>query len=86
MDVLDLRIMQYVAEMDILRKQQLIAYLETNRPSSSAIQLIRSHWLERARQSQAELQSKYGDGHLFNSLDVLHELREERLNELMGDR
>jgi len=85
MDALDLRIMQYVAEMDTLRKQQLIAYLETNKPSS-AKQQIMSQWLERARQSQAELQSKYGDEHVFNSLDVLHELREERLNELMGDR
>jgi hypothetical protein len=86
MDVLDLRIMQYVAEMDTLRKQQLIAYLETNKTSSSAKQQRMSQCLERARQSQAELQNKYGDGHVFNSLDVLHELREERLNELLGDR
>jgi hypothetical protein len=39
-------------------------------------------WLERARQFRAELRAKYGE--LPDSVDLLHEAREERLNDLMG--
>jgi hypothetical protein len=34
-------------------------------------------WLEKAKALHAELVAKYGEGHYFDSVDVINEIREE---------
>lgn len=43
-------------------------------------------WLENARALRAEMKKKYGARHAFNSVDLLEEAYEERLNDIMGGR
>jgi hypothetical protein len=41
-------------------------------------------WLDRAQAFQDELRAKYGEDFVFNSQSVLDEIREERLDDIMG--
>jgi hypothetical protein len=41
-------------------------------------------WLEKAHALRMELRAQYGEEFVFDSLSVLDEVREERLNGLMG--
>jgi hypothetical protein len=83
MDALDLRIMERVARLNQHQKENLIRYIDLAERDEPA-QLTMGEWLEEARAFRAELEQKYGKDHYFDSLEVLDEIREERLNDLMG--
>lgn len=43
-------------------------------------------WLKLAKTLHDDLVVEYGESHYFNSVDVLNEVREERLDDLRGGR
>ena len=74
-------LLDQIDKLDEKQQQQL---LENVRGLAKPQPLTWVQWLERADQAQAALREKYGDQHYFNSQSILDEVREERLNDLMG--
>lgn len=47
-------------------------------------QISLGDWLDGARTLRAEMQSKYGERAIPNTAEIINEIREDRLNDLMG--
>lgn len=71
-------------QIDRLDEKQQRQLLEMVRVLTARQQLTWAQWLELADQAQSELCTKYGDRHYFNSQAILDEVREERLDDLLG--
>ena len=69
------------ALIDALSEEEAAQILQQMRSAQSQ-KLALAEWLEEARKLREELAAKYGQ--FPSAVDVLHEIREERLNDLMG--
>jgi hypothetical protein len=73
-------ILEQISMLDAEQKKRVLEFVrELKKP-----QMTLGEWLARAEAFQAELRAKYGDDFFFNSLSVLDEIHEERLNDIMG--
>jgi len=75
---------ELLGRIDKLDEEQQRQVLEYIRILEKPQLLTWDQWLELADQAQAELRSKYGEKHYFNSQSILDEVREERLNDILG--
>jgi hypothetical protein len=80
MDALGLRIMERVAEMDDAEKLQVLDYLHQNSRKNWSFEA----WMEQVESLQARVRSQQQLNKIFRVQDLLDEVREERLNDLMG--
>ena len=78
MSALEQEIYEKFQQLDDEAKQRVRATL-----AATDEQMSTDAWLTWARQYRATLSAKYGRK-VFNSVDLLNEAREERLNDLMG--
>jgi mRNA-degrading endonuclease RelE of RelBE toxin-antitoxin system len=74
-------IIEQVRKLDAENQKRVLEFIRSlGQPS-----VTEEEWLEKAHALRLELRARYGEGFVFNSLSVLDEAREERLNDLMGD-
>ena len=74
-------IIEQVRKLDAENHKRVLEFIRSlGQPS-----VTEEEWLEKAHALRLELRARYGEGFVFNSLSVLDEAREERLNDLMGD-
>jgi hypothetical protein len=74
-------------KLDRLSEAQLravLALIEQEADETPALTL--AEWLEQANAFRAALQAEYSEDYYFDSLSVLDEVRDERLNDLVGER
>ncbi len=77
---LEQEIIEAVRQLDEKRQRQVLAFAH----DLSQSQITLGEWLDRAHAFREELRAKYGDDFIFNSQAVLDEIREERLDDIMG--
>ena len=77
---LEQEIVEAVRQLDEERQTRVLKFVR----DLSQSQITLGEWLDRAHAFREELRAKYGDDFVFNSLEVLDEIREERLNDIMG--
>jgi DNA-binding GntR family transcriptional regulator len=80
MSALEETLLQKFRNMDEYNQLRLLEFaerLETPKKSWD-------EWLKLANALHDELVAQYGENHYFNSVDVLNEIREERLDDIMG--
>jgi hypothetical protein len=83
MSAIEQEILDRFRQLDDEAKARVIAALTEE---SSVAPMSAEAWLVWARGFRSEMQAKYGKDKLFGSVDLLHEAREDRLNDLMGRR
>jgi hypothetical protein len=86
MTTLEREILNYVAKLDAAKQQQLLEYIRELTATPARTQSTLGEWLEQADAFREELVAKYGLNHFGNVQDTLDDVREERLNDLMGRR
>ena len=74
-------LLDQIDKLDEIQQRQLLEYV---RVLSKPQTLTWVQWLDLADQAQAKLRTKYGEQHYFNSQSILDEVREERLDDLLG--
>ena len=77
---LEQEIIEAVRQLDEERQRQVLALARDLGQS----QITLGEWLDRAHALREELRAKYGDNFYFNTVEVLDEIREERLNDIMS--
>jgi|GEM_PF-5841359 len=70
------------ALIDELSDEELKTWLLELRKDPESIPSTLAKWIEKSSQLRTEISAKYGN--LPSVVDTLHEIREERLNDLMG--
>jgi hypothetical protein len=70
--------------LDHAARERVLKQIEAELSETKPALLSPSEWLKWARQFRAELQAELGADTTVNTLDMLNEVREERLNDLMG--
>jgi hypothetical protein len=75
-------IVERVQRLDTERQQWVLAFVR----SLEHPQMTMAEWLEQAGALQAELKARRSDDFVFDVQSVLDEVREERLNDIMGGR
>jgi hypothetical protein len=73
-------IIEAVRQLDEERQKRVLEFIR----DLSQSPLTLGEWLDRAQAFQDELRAKYGEDFVFNSQSVLDEIREERLDDIMG--
>lgn len=73
-------IMEAVRQLDVERQRRVLEFIRDLGESPMTL----AEWLDRAQELQEELQARYGEGFVFDSQAVLDEIREERLDDIMG--
>ena len=85
MTTLDQQIMEKVQQLDDTQKQQVLTYLDNELLSASE-----GNWLEQARALRQSIledrEQNQQNGEEFSVQALLDEVREERLNDIMGGR
>ena len=74
MSALEQKIIEKIRQMDEAQQQKILEYIqdvEEKEPFEF------DEWTRQVDQFQAELKIKYGEEHVFGTLDLLDELREE---------
>jgi hypothetical protein len=74
-----------IEALDEMQQLQVLDYVNGLRKLKTAPSIL-AEFVAFSHRVQAEQRAKYGDDHYFNSVDVLNEIREERLNDIMGGR
>ena len=73
-------IIERVRRLDAESQKRVLEFIR----SLSQSPMTDDEWLGKAHALRMELRAQYGEGFVFDSLSVLDEAREERLNDLMG--
>lgn len=74
-------LLEQIDRLDESQQKQLLDYIRVLvKPAS----LTWAQWLALAEQAQHDLRATYGDKHYFDTQSVLDEVREGRLDDLMG--
>ncbi len=79
---LEQEIIEAVRQLDEAHQRQVLALAR----DLGQAQITLGEWLDRAQALQEELRAQFGEGFFFNSQAVLDEIREERLDDIMGSR
>lgn len=87
MELLTIRadLFEKISKLNLQQQQQLLEVVDTMLGAEQNGQTFDfDAWLADARAFRERLRAHYGPNHFFNSVDILNEIREERLNDLMG--
>lgn len=84
MVTINLDLLRKIGQLDAEKQQQLLEVVDTMLPEGQQDVFDFDKWLADVRAFREKLRAHYGPNHFFNSIDVLDEIREERLNDLMG--
>jgi hypothetical protein len=74
------KILDKVRQLDIESQQRVLEYIE----SIEAPAITIGEWLERIDALREQLDAKYGPNHFPSAADIIEEMREERLNDILG--
>jgi hypothetical protein len=85
MTILEHELLETVKQLDTTHQEQVLAYARSLAQPGGP-KLDWDDWLERAAAFQKRLRDKYGEQYYVGSAELLQEVREERLNDLMGGR
>ena len=80
MTTLDQQIMEKVQQLDDTQKQVLLEFAE----HLGERELTLAEWLDKVDATRQRLAEKYGVNPTFSVQELLDEVREERLNDIMG--
>ena len=86
MTTLEHEILDYVTKLDATKQQQVLEFVRELTAEPVKTQSTLSEWLEHADAFREELIAKYGVDHFGSVQNTLDDVREERLNDLMGRR
>jgi len=86
MTTLEHEILNYVTKLDIIKQQQVLEFVQELTAKPMQAQSTLGEWLEQADAFREELVAKYGVDHFGRVQETLDDVREERLNDLMGRR
>ncbi len=82
MSALEQELIEHIHNMNDEERKQVLEYIQKDiKPR----QMTLGEWLKGAEALRAQLAIKYGPQHFPNAADVLEEIREERLNDIMGN-
>ena len=84
MSALEQEIIEKLHQLDDAQKVEVLAFIDTIETLERDITLAK--WLDRARQSRTATRKKYGDDYVIDAQTLLDEAREERLDDIMGNR
>ncbi len=77
MAALEREILEQVSKLDEAKQRQVLEFARRLATPPDAETITWSEWLALADQANADLQTKYGARHTFNTQALLDELREE---------
>ncbi len=77
---LEQEIIEAVRQLDEERQQRVLEFIH----SLSQADMPLEDWVQKAHEFRMAIRAKYGEDFVFNSQAVLDEIREERLNDIMG--
>ena len=81
MSALEQEIIEKIRKLDEAQKKQILEFVrqvEEQQPTEEP------NWLEAILTLEQQLTAKYGTNHFPPSADTINEIREERLNDIMG--
>lgn len=81
MSALEQEILERIAQLDDATKLRLLEWLDLHASTDEPIEATSESLIELG----ATFAEKYGPNHFGSAADVLNEIREERLNDLMGN-
>lgn len=84
MSALEQQIIEKLHQLDDAQKVEVLAFIDTIETHEKDVTLAK--WLDMARQSRAATRTKYGSDYVIDAQSLLDEVREERLDDLMGGR
>jgi hypothetical protein len=82
MSALEQEIISKLQRLDESQKVRVLKFID----QVTEPQRVQTDWFERVNAFQVELRAKYGDKRRFSVQDLLDEVREERLDDLLGSR
>ena len=77
MSALEQTIIEKIRKLDETQQQKILAYIQNVEEKEDVEDFDFDSWTKQVEQFQAELRAKYGEDHVFGTLDLLDELREE---------
>jgi hypothetical protein len=80
MSALEREIIERLHNMDEVHQKSVLEFIR----NIESPKMDLGEWLEKASKIHDDLVNEYGKDHFFNSQSVLDEIREERLDDLMG--
>ncbi len=86
MSTLEREILNYVTKLDANQQQQVLEYVRELTSIPIKTQITLAEWLRQADVFREELVAKYGADYFGNVQKMMDDVREERLNDLMGRR
>lgn len=82
MSALEEELIEKIRKLDDAGKLRVLEFVNQVEPKEFDFDA----WMEEVEEFQAQLRAKYGDDFAIDSVSLLHEAREERLNAIMGNR
>jgi hypothetical protein len=82
-------LMDKITQLDEAAQRKLLAYVENLlrlELEKSPTPMTLGEWLREAQALRDEMRAKYGANHFYSVEETLDEIREERLNDIMGGR
>lgn len=87
MVTIELELLEKIGKLDAAKQRQVLAYVDSLLPEQGAPPPFDfEEWLTSLSAFRDKLTAKYGPHHFGSVQDILDEVREERLNDLMGGR
>lgn len=80
MSALEQELIDRIRKLDEERKRQVLIYIQ----EIDAPRLTLGEWLHDIETLSQELEAKYGARHFPSATDLINELREERLDDILG--
>ncbi len=86
MSTIEREILNYVTKLDTNMQKQVLEYVRELTSIPLKTQITLAEWLGQAELFREELVAKYGSDHFGSVQNMVDDVREERLNDLMGRR
>jgi hypothetical protein len=80
MSALEQELIDRIRKLDEDRKRQVLLYID----EIDAPRLTLGEWLQDIERLSQELEKKYGANHFPSAADLINEVREERLDDILG--
>ena len=87
MTQIEQEIVDRLSKLDSPLQQQVLDFVrQLQNSEGNESRLTLGEWLKKTHILRSEFRAKYGDSKLIDTQSMLDEVREERLNDLMGSR